>query len=94
MGQSSHPDSPLLLPQPHSHYDTDAASRVGTVFDSVIQPACLMWYGVLATLSKEVLKKRSFNCVVNVAEQRIFLTDVFSSVASGVASESCNAGNY
>ena len=45
-----------LPPQPHSHYDTAAASRLGTVFDSVIQPYCLMWYGVLAILSKEVLK--------------------------------------
>ena len=32
----SHLDSPLLSPQPHSHYDTTAASRVRTVFDIVI----------------------------------------------------------
>ena len=30
VGEFSHPDSPLLSPlQPHSHYDTAAASRVG-----------------------------------------------------------------
>ena len=94
VGQSSHTDSPLLSSQPHSHYDIAAASRVGTVFDSVIQPACLIWRGVPARLSKEVWNKCSFNCVVNVAKQRISLTDILSSDASGVASESCNPGNY
>ena len=93
VGQFSQPDSPLLSPQPHSHYDTAATSRVGTVFDSEIQPTCLIWRGVPARLSKEVLNKCSFNCVVNVAEQRISLTDILSSVASGVASESCKPGN-
>ena len=94
VGQFSHPDPPLLSPQPHSHYDIAAASRVGTVFDSVIQPTCLIWRGVPARLSKEILNKCSFNCVVNVAEQRISLTDISSRTASGVASESRNPGNY
>ena len=31
---------------------------------------------------------------MNIAEQRISLTDILSSVACGVASESCNPGNY
>ena len=84
---------PSSLPSP-THYGTAAASRVSTVSDSVIQPACLIWRGVPARLSKEVLNKCSFNCVVNVAEQRISLTDILNSVASGVASESCNPGNY
>ena len=90
VGQFSHPDSPLLSPQPHSHYDTAAASRVRTVFDIVIQPTCLIWCGVPARLNKEILNKCSFDCFVNAAEQRISLTDIWSSDASGVASDSCN----
>ena len=93
VGQSSHPDSPLFPPPPHSHYDTATASRLGTVFDSVIQPTCLIWRGVWARLSKEFVNKCTFNCVANVAEQRISLTDILSSVAGGVASESCDPGN-
>ena len=94
VGQSSHPDLPLLPSEPHSHYDTAAASRVGKVFNGVIQPACLIRRGVPARLSNEFLNKCSFNCVVNVAEQRISLTDILSGAACCVASESCNPRNY